>query len=133
MEATPTKFFGYEEDHTGANVEAIVDLGGKRGVILNNSVCYAEMGGQVGDTGKIAGKDRQWNIANTQKSGATFVHVIDNDDAPTAGERVTVNIDIPRRRAIERHHTVTHILHWALHEGFARCDAEGEVMSGRTN
>ena len=121
---TPTKFLGYEEDHTGANVEAIVDLGGKRGVILNNSVCYAEMGGQVGDTGKIAGKDRQWNIANTQKSGATFVHVIDNDDAPTAGEHVTVNIDVPRRRAIERHHTVTHILHWALHETVSRDAAQ---------
>src|ERR1700738_3027868 len=37
---TPTNFLGYEEDHTGANVEAIVDLSDKRGVILNNSVCY---------------------------------------------------------------------------------------------
>jgi alanyl-tRNA synthetase len=113
---TPTKFLGYEEDHTGANVEAVVDLSGRRGVILNNSVCYAEMGGQVGDTGEIAGQDREWKIANTQKSGTTFVHVIENDDAPGIGEHVTVKVDIPRRRAIERHHTVTHILHWALHE-----------------
>src|SRR6266487_1329269 len=73
---TPTHFLGYEEDHTGANVEAIVDLPQRRGVILNNSVCYAEMGGQVGDTGMIEGKDGQWKIANTQKSGTTFVHVI---------------------------------------------------------
>jgi alanyl-tRNA synthetase len=121
---TPTNFLGYEHDHTGADVEAIVDLGGKQGVILNNSVCYAEMGGQVGDTGKIAGKDRQWNIANTQKSGSTFVHVIDDDDAPASGEHVTVAIDIPRRRAIERHHTVTHILHWALHELVSRDAAQ---------
>src|SRR6202022_4606157 len=35
-------------------------------------------------------------------------------------EHVTVRIDIPRRRAIERHHTVTHLLHWALHEVVSR-------------
>jgi alanyl-tRNA synthetase len=121
---TPTNFLGYEEDHTGANVEAIVDLSDKHGVILNNSVCYAEMGGQVGDTGEIVGKDRQWRIANTQKSGTTFVHVIESDDAPGINEHVTVKLDIPRRRAIERHHTVTHILHWALHEKVSRDAAQ---------
>jgi len=121
---TSTNFLGYEHDHTGADVEAIVDLAQKRGVILNNSVCYAEMGGQVGDTGVIDGKKREWNIANTQKSGATFVHVIEDDDAPTIGEHVTVRVDIRRRRAIERHHTVTHILHWALHEVVSRDAAQ---------
>ncbi len=112
----PTNFLGYEHDHTGADVEAIVDLADKRGVILNNSVCYAEMGGQVGDTGELVRENRQWKIANTQKSGASFVHVIAGADAPAVGDHVTVKIDIERRRAIERHHTVTHLLHWALHE-----------------
>jgi alanyl-tRNA synthetase len=120
----PTNFLGYEEDHTGANVEAIVDLSGKRGVVLNNTVCYAEMGGQVGDTGEIVGKERQWRIANTQKSGTTFVHLIDSGDAPRINEHVTVKVDVPRRRAIERHHTVTHILHWALHEKVSRDAAQ---------
>src|SRR5438477_3707254 len=116
----PTIFLGYEHDHTGAEVQGIVDLAEKRAVILNNSVCYAEMGGQIGDTGTIERKDRQWKIANTQKSGATFIHLIEGDDAPAVGEHVTVKIDVPRRRAIERHHTVTHILHWALHEIVSR-------------
>src|SRR5437660_516132 len=116
----PTIFLGYEHDHTGADVQGIVDLAEKRAVILNNSVCYAEMGGQVGDTGTIERKDRQWKIANTQKSGATFIHLIEGDDVPAVGEHVTVKIDVPRRRAIERHHTVTHILHWALHEIVSR-------------
>ena len=120
----PTNFLGYENDHIGADVEAIADLGEKRGVILNNSVCYAEMGGQVGDTGEIAAKDRRWKIANTQKSGTTFIHLIEAKDAPTVGEHVTVKIDIPRRRAIERHHTVTHLLHWALHEIVSRDAAQ---------
>jgi alanyl-tRNA synthetase len=121
---TPTNFLGYENDHTSADVQGIVDLVEKRGVVLNNSVCYAEMGGQVGDTGEIAGKDSQWKIANTQKAGATFIHVIEAKDAPAIGEHVTVKIDTPRRRAIERHHTVTHLLHWALHEIVSRDAAQ---------
>jgi alanyl-tRNA synthetase len=121
---TPTKFLGYDHDHTGADVEGIVDLAEKRGVVLNNSVCYAEMGGQVGDTGEIAGTDRKWKIENTQKSGGTFIHLIESKDAPAIGEHVTVKIDIPRRRAVERHHTVTHLLHWALHEVVSRDAAQ---------
>ena len=121
---TPTHFLGYEHDHTGANVESIADLGGKKGVIFNSSVCYAEMGGQVGDTGEILREDRKWKIANTQKSGATIIHLVEGNDAPAVGEHVTVQINVPRRRAIERHHTVTHILHWALHELVSRDAAQ---------
>ncbi|MEY2556349.1 MAG: alanyl-tRNA synthetase, partial [Verrucomicrobiota bacterium] len=124
LKSSPTNFLGYDHDHTGADVEKIVDFVEKCGVVLNNSVCYAEMGGQVGDTGEISGSGRHWKIANTQKSGATFIHVIEAKDAPAVGEHVTVKIDIPRRRAIERHHSVTHLLHWALHEVVSRDAAQ---------
>ncbi len=40
------------------------------------------------------------------------------------GEHVTVRIDRARRAAIERHHTVTHLLHWALHEIVSRDAAQ---------
>ena len=105
---------------TGADVQEVVALKDKTVVVLNNSVCYAEMGGQVGDTGELTGSGRLWHIVNTQKSGNTWLHFIEGDDAPSPGEHVTVEYDAARRAAIQRHHTVTHLLHWALHEVVSR-------------
>lgn len=113
---TPTHFLGYDHAHTGADVQEVVALKDKTAVVLNNSVCYAEMGGQVGDTGELAGSGQLWRITNTQKSGHTWLHFIEGGDAPAVGDHVTVQFDAARRNAIQRHHTVTHLLHWALHE-----------------
>jgi alanyl-tRNA synthetase len=74
------------------------------------------MGGQVGDTGELTHGADVWRITNTQKSGATFLHFLDGADAPVAGTAVELLVDPARRAAIQRHHTVTHLLHWALHE-----------------
>jgi alanyl-tRNA synthetase/REP element-mobilizing transposase RayT len=111
-----TNFLGYEHDHTGADVEAVLEVGGKKGVVLNNSVLYAEMGGQVADSGEMIGETGSWKIQDTRKSGDTWIHLVAEKDTPKIGEHVTVRLDRTRRSAIERHHTVTHLLHWALHE-----------------
>jgi alanyl-tRNA synthetase len=113
---TPTHFLGYDHNHTGADVQEVVALKDKTAVVLNNSVCYAEMGGQVGDTGELTGSGQLWRVTNTQKSGNTWLHFIEGGDAPAAGQHVTIQYDAARRNAIQRHHTVTHLLHWALHE-----------------
>jgi alanyl-tRNA synthetase len=114
---TPTHFLGYDHAHTGADVQEVVALKDRTVVVLNNTVCYAEMGGQIGDTGELTGSGGQlWRVTNTQKSGNTWLHFLSGDDAPAVGEHVTVQIDAARRAAIQRHHTVTHLLHWALHE-----------------
>jgi len=115
-----THFLGYDHPHTGADVQEVVTLKDKTAVILNNSVCYAEMGGQVGDAGELTGSGKLWHITNTQKSGNTWLHFIEGGDAPAVGEHVTVEYDTARRNAIQRHHTVTHLLHWALHEVVSR-------------
>ncbi|MGD0251552.1 MAG: alanine--tRNA ligase-related protein, partial [Verrucomicrobiota bacterium] len=49
---TPTKFVGYEKLEVQAKVLEVVGLKDKTAVILDASACYAEMGGQVGDTGE---------------------------------------------------------------------------------
>src|SRR6185312_8017281 len=55
-------------------------------------------------------------VTNTQKSGNTWLHFVDGGDAPSEGANVTLSVEKSRRDAIQRHHTVTHLLHWALHE-----------------
>jgi alanyl-tRNA synthetase len=119
---TPTNFIGYDNLSVSAKILEVVSLKDKTAVILDTSACYAEMGGQVGDTGELAGGGRLWRITNTQKSGNTWLHFLDatrntpHDDVPAMGATVTLTVDKPRRDAIQRHHTVTHLLHWALHE-----------------
>ena len=92
----------------------------KIGVVLDTTALYAEMGGQVGDTGELSQNGSRWPVANTQKAGNTIVHLLAEGAPPAVGAEVNVRVDIPRRRAIERHHTVTHLLHWALHEVVSR-------------
>ncbi len=122
---TPTKFIGFDKLETQAKVVEVVSLKDKIAVILDTSACYAEMGGQVGDTGELSGSGQLWRITHTQKSGNTWLHFLASEisnpqsqiaDAPAVGATVTLAVEKPRRDAIQRHHTVTHLLHWALHE-----------------
>jgi len=133
--STPTKFVGYDNLTTAAKVLQVVPQKDKTAVILDTSACYAEMGGQVGDTAQLyvaadvsprqtseeilAALSRvqpRWKVSNTQKSGNTFLHLLDGKEPPAVGSEVILQVDGSRRNAIERHHTVTHLLHWALHE-----------------
>ena len=116
----PTRFGGYDQLSVESKVLEVVDLKGKLAVVLDRSACYAEMGGQVGDTGEVRAGSNLWRIANTQKAGDVWLHVLEGDDAPAAGSQVELVVDRKRRDAIQRHHTVTHLLHWALHEIVSR-------------
>jgi alanyl-tRNA synthetase len=116
----PTKFTGYDESCVSAKVLEVVDLKGRLAAVLEASTCYAEMGGQVGDTGELRAGADLWRIANTQKAGDVWLHVLEGEDAPSVGSEVELHVDGARRAAIQRHHTVTHLLHWALHEVVSR-------------
>ncbi len=81
-------------------------------------------GGQVGDHGllHVPGHDRtevgQLRVIDTQKRDRVFVHraKLVSGRAPEPGEAVRIAIDADRRELIQGHHTVTHLLHWALHQ-----------------
>ncbi len=112
----PTVFLGYDANQTKAKVAQVAKVKNRSAVILDRTVCYAEMGGQVGDNATLIAGGREWRVTDTQKSGQTILHFIDGDDAPEVGTEIEITLDQTRRDAIQRHHTVTHILHWALHE-----------------
>ena len=116
----PTRFVGYEQLSAQAKVLEVVDLKGKLAVVLDTSTCYAEMGGQVGDSGELRSGADLWRIVNTQKAGDVWLHVLEGEDAPNVGTDIELQVDRSRRAAIQRHHTVTHLLHWALHELVSR-------------
>ena len=113
---TPTFFTGYDSLTDTARVLEVLTIKDRTAVILDRTPCYAEMGGQVGDTAEITRGGQLWRVANTQKTGNTWLHLLDSADAPSVGEEVQISVNATRRAAIQRHHTVTHLLHWALHE-----------------
>ncbi|MGA2749207.1 MAG: alanine--tRNA ligase [Verrucomicrobiota bacterium] len=112
----PTRFVGFEQLEATATVLEIVNVNNKLALTLDVSPLYAEMGGQVGDTGEARAGGEIWRIANTQKTGNTFLHLLADKDAPEPGTKIQLLVNAPRRAAIQRHHSVTHLLHWALHE-----------------
>jgi alanyl-tRNA synthetase len=111
-----TRFVGFDELTTTSKVMEVVQFKDKTAVILDRSTCYAEMGGQLGDMGEMSAGGSIWQITDTTKTGDTFLHFITGDEAPVVGQEVTLAVDAARRDAIQRHHTVTHLFHWALHE-----------------
>lgn len=118
----PTKFVGYDAIDAEAKVVEIVSVKEKTAVIVDHTPFYAEMGGQVGDSGEIAAGGQIWQVLSTQKTGHTFLHFVEGptDSAEHRGlhwdDHVVMRVNPMRRDAIQRHHTVTHLLHWALHE-----------------
>ncbi|WP_420637411.1 alanine--tRNA ligase [Candidatus Poriferisocius sp.] len=107
-----TEFVGRDGDTCEAVVLAVTD----DGIVLDRTPFYAESGGQVGDTGTITSPTGRAEVADT-----TYVvpdvhlhHTAAVDGEITVGQTVTAAIDADRRAAIRRHHTATHLLHWAL-------------------
>jgi alanyl-tRNA synthetase len=116
----PTKFIGYDALEADVRVLEVVSMKDRNAVVLDVSTCYAEMGGQVGDAGQLILGANTFPISSTTKVGNTWLHFLEGDETPAVDATVRLLVDGPRRRAIERHHTVTHLLHWALHEVVSR-------------
>jgi len=118
-----TEFVGYTKDVSPAKIVATRhELAGDF-IVVDRSPLYAEMGGQVGDKGKFQLANQSAAIVNTvSRDGVFFLKLAPGTsaaDLPT-DQLGQLEVDVPRRRAIEGHHTVTHLLHWALHEVVSR-------------
>ncbi len=101
----------------GSQVEA-AQAGDDVLVILDKTPFYAEMGGQVGDTGVLENGTTLLQVRDCLKLKASvFSHVAHVCEGEVkTGDTFKAVVDAKRREAIMRNHSVTHIMHKALRE-----------------
>ena len=84
-------------------------------LVLDKTPFYGAMGGQVGDTGEIAGPGFHFEVIDTLVDGAFTLHRGHLREGQTAlGAVVTARVNAGRRQGIRRAHSATHLLHYAL-------------------
>jgi alanyl-tRNA synthetase len=122
-----TDFVGYETDTAEGQILAMVadgetveraEEGRSVELFLSRSPFYGESGGQIGDTGLIETETGSAVVLDTKHAlqGLHGHRVRVQSGYLTVGQEATATIDIPRREAIRRSHTGTHVLHWALRD-----------------
>ncbi|MBR4735779.1 MAG: alanine--tRNA ligase [Bacteroidales bacterium] len=83
-------------------------------LVFDRTPFYAEMGGQVGDTGYIEGENgERIQILNTVKENNLTIHLAERIPSMST-QRFSLVVDNVRRRHIQNNHTATHLLHQAL-------------------
>lgn len=115
-----TEFAGYSMENLSNFSTKCIDIIEKDEItylVFEKSPFYAEMGGQVGDSGNVFICDQTIPVVNVLKdSSGRFLHNLKSkpDQAEFLGQDAFLNVNIERRKAIQRHHTATHVLHWSL-------------------
>ena len=84
-------------------------------LVLSKTPFYAEMGGQVGDSGTLKSEHGTIEILDTKKENNLAVHIVTKLPADVT-DTFTAVIDIEKRKATECNHSATHLLHEALRE-----------------
>ncbi|TAK17709.1 MAG: alanine--tRNA ligase [Acidobacteria bacterium] len=122
-------FVGYDATtHPGAKVLHLVDealapvtsltKGQRGGVVLDVTPFYVESGGQISDEGTLTSPAARASVLDVSKKfSKSRVHLVEVEEgALSVGDTVTAEVDVPRRDAIRRNHTATHLLHAALRQ-----------------
>jgi alanyl-tRNA synthetase len=116
-ESVPTEFVGFSSAESNAIAVSAISQKDEVLVAVDRSPFYAEMGGQVSDTGElITSTGHKLAVNGVVKQGRTFYLSLPANTQFQAPDQVKLKIDLKRRRLIESNHTATHLLHWALHK-----------------
>ena len=120
-----TEFVGYDELSCETHILRYRQVSQKGKtfyqVVLDKTPFYAEMGGEVGDTGclKVQGDNvpctKEFKIIDTKRENNLPVHIMTELPA-NLGEVLIAEVDAERRQAIMCNHSATHIIHYALRE-----------------
>ena len=127
LDIAGTKFVGYHCLEQKASIVKLmvegsevdsVKAGQTAGIVLDTTPFYAEMGGQVGDTGEIIGSTGKLSVIDTVRLQPDVIlhqgKIIGG--SLKAGDAVKAVVDIERRWDIARNHTATHLLQAALRQ-----------------
>ncbi|MCB1084862.1 MAG: alanine--tRNA ligase, partial [Chlamydiia bacterium] len=121
----PSSFVGYDQGETSATIKGILLDGklvntleeGQEGqIILDQTPFYPEKGGQVGDQGSITHKGAAFQVTDCRSPYPEVIthHGTLKNGTLIVGEPITAMIDQKRRSEIAKHHSATHLLHYAL-------------------
>jgi alanyl-tRNA synthetase len=121
------EFRGYEMLSTDSKIKLIVAgekeiseaaAGQSVELVTDETPFYAESGGQVGDSGKITAKNFEMEVVDTIKDPTGLVIHKGNVIAGKIkkGQKVTLSVDVAKRKATALNHTATHILHAVLRQ-----------------
>lgn len=126
VDAEATVFVGFDPDAlqdfeaTYLGTESVGEAREqKQYLIFDKTPFYAEMGGQLGDRGTAEIDGQRIEIVNTIKApNGLVLHQVDGAKTfkLTSGIPAMLTVDRERRIAIQRNHTATHLLNWALRE-----------------
>lgn len=116
-EGSDFEFVGYDEVSAEAQIIKYRKVKTKAGeeyhIVLDRTPFYAEMGGQVGDTGHLMIGDHSINIKDTKKENDLFIHISTDknlDEILQNAGTVIAHINEERREKIRTNHTVTHLM-----------------------
>lgn len=119
-----TEFLGYEKLEARCKVISILKKGGtadrasageEADAVLDATPFYAESGGQAGDKGLFYNDTLKAEVVDTQKIEGIYLHRLKiTSGHMEKGTVLTASVDRPRREAIMKNHTSTHLLHSAL-------------------
>ncbi|HET7600301.1 MAG TPA: alanine--tRNA ligase [Gemmatimonadales bacterium] len=127
------KFVGYDRTEAESDVLAFRQEGDRVELVIRENPFYAESGGQVSDTGGVAGQGWTLAVDSVRKEPAKGTVIGGSFAEPFEPTPVEAAVDAPRRRNIERHHSATHLVHLALrrHLGSHAHQAGSLVEPGR--
>ena len=115
-----TEFVGYDELSCETKILRYrkVSQKGKEfyQVVLSKTPFYAEMGGEIGDTGYLQLDDLRFTIVDTKRENGLPVHIMKELPRIENQEPITATVDAERRQAIMCNHTATHIIHYCLRQ-----------------
>jgi alanyl-tRNA synthetase len=123
--AAPENFVGYEVLEVPTLITALVAAGRERETVtageevemeLERTPFYPEGGGQVGDVGTIAGTGGSGSVTEVKLlGGGRISHCVRVEKGIlNTGDGVVARVDVDKRKATQRNHTATHLLHGAL-------------------